>query len=147
MAASGGVGQFGGERGGEIGGGRILFGKNLKGKGEQGIPRKQGGRDVELNMACGLSAPHGAVVDAGKVVVYEGIGVEAFHGNGCGERVGAEVEKFARGKQEHRPDAFAARVHGIAHGGVQSFRSRDGSGQDAVDAGFHLFPILLQFFF
>src|SRR5690606_31992677 len=117
-AASGGGGEIRGEIGGKRGALAITFGENSEGVGEEGVARENGGGFVELTVAGGAAAPEFGVVHAGKVVVDEGVGVEALEGDGGGKRVFGAVEEVGGGKAEDGAQAFAARFQAVAHGGM-----------------------------
>ena len=73
-------------------------------EGEQRVARQYGGGFVEHFMAGRAAAPEVAVVDRGQVVVNQGIGVEALHGDGGRQRVGAGIEEFRPEKEKGGTD-------------------------------------------
>ncbi len=146
-AASGGSGEIGDQGGGEGGLLRIAFGEKAEGVGEKSVAGEDGGGFVKLAVAGGAAAAKFGVVHARKVVVDEGVGVEAFDGDGGGKSIGGTVEKIGGGEAEDRAEAFAAGFQAVAHGGVEAGGAGVGGRNQLIDGGFYLAAIDVEFFF
>jgi hypothetical protein len=101
-------------------GGRIEPGQRFVGLGLQGIAGQDGDGLAKGHVAGGFAAAKVVVVEGGKVVVDERVGVEHF--DGCAEPLNA-ARQFARNGHgclhgQHRPQTLAAGKGGVAHGAV-----------------------------
>lgn len=117
--AATGLGKFEDEGVGWMGEGGDGFGHPLTGEGEEGVAGEEGVGFAEANMGGGFATAEIVVVHAGKVVVYEGVGVEGFEGDGRTEGAGRGFpQAFADGEGENAAQAFTAVEAGVAHGFV-----------------------------
>jgi hypothetical protein len=83
---------------------------------EQPVPGQHGLPLAVLRVVAGLAAPHGGVVHAGQVVVYQGVGV--YHLQAARYRHGLvclAAEHFDRGEQHAGPQALAFGKQAVAH--------------------------------
>src|SRR6266550_1542281 len=67
-------------------------------------------------MARGAAAPEIVIIHTGKIVVYQRIGVDAFHG--AGERKGVidvAPTSFSRGETQNRSQSFASGKKTVSH--------------------------------
>jgi len=94
----------------------VVAGQETEGLGQEGVSGKNGGGLVELDMGGGPAAAQRAVVHAGEVIMDERVGVEALHGNGGGEGIGAGGEEVGGGEEENRAETFSARGKAVPHG-------------------------------
>ena len=65
----------------------IVEGEETEGLGEQGIASQNGRRLVKLDMGGWFTPPQGTVVHAGKIVMDEGVGMQALDRDRCREGV------------------------------------------------------------
>ena len=76
-------------------------------------------------MACRAAAPEIVIIHAGKIIVYQRIGVDAFDGAGEGECVvDVAATSFSRGETEDRPQSFASGKKTVPHRLMQRGRFR-----------------------
>jgi hypothetical protein len=68
--------------------------------------------------------------------VDEGVGVEAFDGDGRRERVDGRGEDGVRGEAKHGAQAFSARSEAVSHGGVKWGGARIRCGCELRNCGF-----------
>jgi len=114
-------------------------GDGLEGEGLEGVAGEDGGSFTEEDMAGGLAAAEVVVVECGKVVVDEGVGVE--HLQGCtkiGDAFGVVAGACDHAGGFHAEDgakAFAAGEGAVAHGSVDGVRQGVGRGQEAFESG------------
>lgn len=125
-----GEGEVVDEVAGEIGGIFVVFGEEEEGVGEEGVAGEDGGGFVEFDMACGEAAAEGTVVHAGKVVVDEGVGVEAFDGDSGWHGVGFKGVELVGGEEEDGPEAFSSGFEGVEHGLVDFGRGGVGGWEE-----------------
>ena len=106
------------------------IGDGVEGEGLEGVAGEDGGGFAEDDVAGGLAAAEVVVVEGGKVVVDEGVGVEHLEG---GAEVGCAFGDFA-GACDHAggfhaedgAEAFAAGEDAVAHGAVYGVGQRVG---------------------
>ena len=118
-------------------GGDGKAGDCLEGEGLEGVAGEDGGGFSEYDVAGGQAAAEIVVVEGGKVVVDEGIGVE--HLEGCAEFDGgglveAGAGDHARGFEgEDGAQALAAGEDTVAHGAVDGVRWGACAGKQALE--------------
>ena len=82
----------------------------------QGVPGQDGHR-LTVDLVAGGTAPAEVVViHAGQVVVDEGVGVDALHGGGEGQRLlQTPPAELTEGQRQHRPHPLAPGQEAVAH--------------------------------
>jgi len=123
--AAGSRGQFGDEGMGLVTRGRLGFGEDLEGHGEQGVAGENGDA-FAIDLVRGGPAPaQVVVVHAREIVVDEGIRVDAL--DGAGGRQGAfdrAAAGLGGGESQNGPEPLSTSKDAVAHGLV------DGGGFD-----------------
>jgi hypothetical protein len=117
-------------------------GDGFERQGEERVARKYGCGFAEFFVTRGLAAAEVVVVEGGKVIVNQRVGVDEFDGAGGMQR-GRNIESKCGRKNtrsfeaENRTNAFAASEDAVAHGLVYRRRRRGCGGHEAVESRFH----------
>ncbi len=99
-------------------------------------------------MARRAAAPKIVVIHAGKVIVHQRVGVDAFNSAGEGKRIAdVATASFSRGETENRPQSFASGKKAVAHGLVEGGRFRTRLRQIVVQGTVDLFLAGAKIFF
>ena len=117
-------------------GGRGEFGDGLEGDGLEGVAGEDGGGFAEDYVAGGLAAAEVVVVEGGKVVVDEGVGVEHLKGRAKGCRAFGEGAPGGHAGCFHAKDGaqtLAAGEGAVSHGAVDGVRLGLGAGKEALE--------------
>lgn len=113
---------------------------------EQGVSGEQGDGFVEDLVAGRFAAAQIGIVHAGQVVVDQRVGVQAFDGDGGGQRVVFRGGDFKGRKEEDGADAFAAGAEAVGHRAVQERRAHGFAGDVALKCVFDASGVFFDFF-